>query len=127
MVPAAVLCYRDDTGRSQAEKLARRLRWLPNHPAVGTFLVMFAIVNVAYFMYGGAFAAIRMSGEATAVACPYPYPEAKVYDPQGYFEREGATGPYLEGFWSTWATGQPDGRPAVNPVQSDGICKRQPR
>jgi hypothetical protein len=127
MVPAAVLCYRDDTGRSQAEKLARRLRWLPNHPAVGTFLVMFAIVNVAYFMYCGAFAAIRMSGGATAVACPYPYPEAKVYDPQGYFEREGATGPYLEGFWSTWATGQPDGRPAVNPVQSDGICKRQPR
>jgi Spirocyclase AveC-like len=54
MVPAAVLCYRDDTGRSQAEKLARRFRWLPSHPALGTFLVMFAIVNVAYFMYGGA-------------------------------------------------------------------------
>jgi hypothetical protein len=125
MVPAAVLCYRDDTGRSQAEKMARRLRWLPNHPTLATFLVMFAIVNVAYFMYGGAFAAIRMSGQATAVACPYPYPEAKVYDPQGYFEREGAPGPYLEGFWNTWATGQTDGRPAVNPVKANGMCLRQ--
>jgi len=124
MVPAAVLCYRDDTGRTQAEKLARRFRWLPHHPALGTFLVMFAILNVAYFMYGGAFAAIRMSGLATSVACPYPFPEAKVYDPQGYFEREGEPGPYLEGYWSTWATVQPDGRPKVNPVKAGGMCKR---
>ena len=124
MVPAAVLCYRDDTGRTQAEKLAQRFRWLPNHPALGTFLMMFAVLNVAYFMYGGAYAAIRMSGQATAVACPYPYPEAKVYDPQGYFEREGEPGPYFEGFWSTWGTGQPDGRPKLNPVKADGMCKR---
>ena len=127
MVPAAVLCYRDDTGRSQAEKLARRLRWLPNHPALGTFLVMFAFVNVAYFIYGGSFAAIRMSGLATAVACPYPYPEAKVYDPQGYYEREGEPGPYSEGFWDTWQTGQLEGRPSVNPVKPDGMCKRAPQ
>jgi hypothetical protein len=127
MVPAAVLCYRDDTGRSQAEKLARRFRWFPNHPALGTFLVMFAAVNVAYFIYGGSFAAIRMSGRATAVACPYPYPDAKVYDPQGYFEREGEPGPYLDGFWDTWQTGQPEGRPSVNPVKPDGMCRRSPQ
>jgi hypothetical protein len=36
MVPAAVLCYRDDTGRTQAEKLAARVRLLPNHPALGS-------------------------------------------------------------------------------------------
>ncbi len=125
MVPAAVLCYRDDTGRTQAERLARRFRLLPKHPVLGTFLVMFAICNVAYFMYGGAYTAIRMSGLATAVACPYPYPDAKVYDPQGYFEREGEPGPYLEGFWSTWASGQRDGRPKVNPVKPDGMCRRQ--
>ena len=124
MVPAAVLCYRDDTGRSQAEKLARRLRLLPKHPALGTFLVMFAFVNVAYFIYGGSFAAIKMSGLATAVACPYPYPEAKVYDPQGYYEREGQPGPYSEGFWNTWQAGQLEGRPSVNPVKPDGMCRR---
>jgi hypothetical protein len=124
MVPAAILCYRDDTGRSQAEKLARRLRFLPNHPALGTFLVMFTVLNFAYFIYGGSFAVIRASGLATSVACPYPYPESKVYDPQGYYEREGEPGPYSEGFWNTWQTAQPDGRPTVNPVKPDGMCKR---
>jgi uncharacterized protein DUF5135 len=120
MIPAAVLCHRDDTGRTEAEKLARRLRWLPNHPALATFLMMFAMLNVAYFLYGAAYASIRVSGAATAVACPYPYPEAKVYDPQGYFEREGAPGPYSEGFWSA-------GRPTVNAVKPDGTCRRTRR
>lgn len=123
MVPAAVLCYRDDTGRTQAEKLVQRFRLLPSHPVLGTFVMMFAILNVAYFMYGGAFALIRISGAATAVACPWPFPESKVYDPQGYFESEGESGPYFEGFWSTWATGQLEGRPKVNPVRTDGMCR----
>jgi hypothetical protein len=123
MVPAAVLCYRDDTGRTQAEKLVQRFRFMPNNPAFGTFIMMFAVLNVAYFMYGGAFALIRISGQATAVACPWPFPESKVYDPQGYFEAEGEPGPFFEGFWSTWATGQAEGRPKVNPVKPDGMCK----
>jgi len=122
MIPAGVLCYRDDTGRTQAEKLAQRFRWLPHRPALGTFLMMFAILNVAYFVYGAGFGAIRASGLATAVACPYPFPEAKVYDPQGYYEREGAPGPYFEGHWNTWMSAQPSGRPAVNPVKPEGDC-----
>jgi hypothetical protein len=122
MIPAGVLCYRDDTGRTQAEKLAQRFRWLPNRPALGTFLMMFAILNVAYFVYGGAFAAIRASKLATAVACPWPYPEARVYDPQGFYEREGQPGPYFEGHWNTWMSAQPNGRPAVNPPKEDGSC-----
>ena len=97
MIPAGVLCHRDDTGRTQAEKLAQRFRWFPQRPALATFLMMFAILNVAYFMYGAGFAAIRASGLATAVACPYPFPEAKVYDPQGFYEREGAARPLLRG------------------------------
>jgi hypothetical protein len=83
---------------------------------------MFGILNVAYFMYGGAFAAIRASGLATSVACPYPFPEAKVYDPQGYHEREGQPGPYFEGYWNRLTIGQPDGRPAVNPIKEDAGC-----
>ncbi len=31
--------------------------------------------------------------EATSVACPFPYPEAKVYDPQGLYEKAGQPGP----------------------------------
>jgi hypothetical protein len=123
MIPAGILCHRDDTGRTQAEKLGQRFRWLPHRPVLGTFLMMFAVLNVAYFVYGAGFAAIRASGLATAVACPYPYPEAKVYDPQGYYEREGQPGPYFEGHWNTWMTAQPDGRPKVNLLKADGHCR----
>jgi Spirocyclase AveC-like len=122
MIPAGILCYRDDTGRCMAEKLAQRLRMFQTRPTLATFLVMFAILNVAYFMYGAGFGAIRASGLATAVACPYPYPEAKVYDPQGYYEREGQPGPYFEGYWNTWMTAQPEGRPKVNPLKEDAAC-----
>jgi Spirocyclase AveC-like len=75
--------------------------------------VMFAIINVSYFAYGGWFWAIKASGLATSVACPWPYPEAKVYDPQGVYEENGAEGPYSVGKWSTWQQGLPDGRPDV--------------
>ena len=115
MVPAAILVYRDDTGKSVAEKLAAKARLFPNRPVLGTFLVMFAIINVAYFAYGAWFAAIKASHAATSVACPWPYPEAKVYDPQGYYEKAGAEGPYSVGIWSTWMSGQPHGRPDVQP------------
>ncbi|MEZ0342580.1 spirocyclase AveC family protein [Mycobacterium sp. pV006] len=123
MVPAAVLCYRDDTGKSVAEKLAARARLFPKKPVLGTFVVMFIIINVAYFAYGSWFAAIKASGLATAVACPWPYPEAKVYDPQGYFEKEGAVGPFSVGKWATWQSGLPDGRPdVVPPPPGEGKC-----
>jgi len=122
MIPAGLLCYRDDSGRTQAEKLARRLPLSRTRPALATFLVMAVILNLAYFVYGAGFGAIRASGLATAVACPWPYPEAKVYDPQGFYEREGQPGPFFEGHWNRWMTAQPDGRPSPNPVKPDGAC-----
>ena len=88
---------------------------LPQPPVLGTFLVMFAIMNISYFAYGAWFWAIKASHAATSVACPWPYPEAKVYDPQGFYEKAGAQGPYSVGIWSTWASGEPNGRPHVDP------------
>ena len=51
-----------------------------------------------------------------------------MYDPQGYYEREGQPGPYFEGYWNTWMSGQPQGRPTVNPLKEDAGClpKEQP-
>ena len=121
MIPAGVLLYRDDTGRTQAEKLAQRVRGFRTRPALGTFLVMFAIVNVAYLVYGGAFAVIRATGSATSVACPWPFPEAKVYDPQGFYEKAGQPGPYFPGIWAGWQSGQ-SGRPEVSPPKDGGRC-----
>ncbi len=122
MIPAGVLCYRDDTGKTVAEKMTQRLRFLQSKPTLATFLLMFGILNVAYFMYGTAFGIIRATGIATAVACPYPYPEIKTYDPQGYFEREGDAGPFYGGYWNTWMTAQPEGRPQVNPLVESPSC-----
>ncbi len=114
MIPAGVLCYRDDTGKSVAEKLAAKAKLFPTKPVLGTFLVMFVIMNVSYFAYGSdGSAAIKASGLATAVACPWPYPEAKVYDPQGYYEKDGAEGPFSVGKWATWQSDLPNGRPDV--------------
>ena len=85
MIPAGVLLYRDDTGRTLAEKLSQRARVFPDRPILGTFVVMFAIINVAYFGYGLGYSIIKWTHAATSVACPWPYPEAKVYDPQGFY------------------------------------------
>jgi hypothetical protein len=124
MVPAAILCYRDDTGKSVAEKLAAKAKLYPARPVLGTFLVMFAIINVSYFAYGAWFWVIKVTHAATSVACPWPYPEAKVYDPQGFYEKAGAQGPYSVGIWSTWASGEPNGRPRVQaPPAGQGRCE----
>jgi hypothetical protein len=122
MIPAGVLLYRDDTGRTVAEKLSQRVRGFRARPVLGTFVVMFLVLNAAYFfLYGGSFAIIRGSGAATSVACPWPYPEAKVYDPQGYYEKAGQPGPYSAGIWDGWETGQ-SGRPDVSPPATGGRC-----
>ena len=121
MIPAGVLLYRDDTGRTVAEKLAQRVRAFRGREVLGTFVVMFLILNAAYFfLYGGSFGIIRGSGAATSVACPWPYPEAKVYDPQGYYAQAGQPGPYSAGIWAGWATGQ-SGRPSTT-TATNGRC-----
>jgi len=121
MIPAGLLLYRDDTGRTQAEKLAQRVRVLRGHPATATFAVMFVILNVAYLGYGAAFTIIKDTKVATSVACPWPYPEVKVYDPQGLYEKAGQPGPYSVGIWSRWESAQ-SGRPAVSLPAAGGRC-----
>jgi len=113
MIPAGVLLYRDDTGRTQGERLAQRVGAFRTRPALGTFAVMFLIINVAYLCYGGSYALMRGTKLTTSVACPWPFPEAKVYDPNGLYAKRGQPGPYFAGIWSGWPSAQPDGRPDV--------------
>nr|WP_232541569.1 spirocyclase AveC family protein [Nocardia bovistercoris] len=122
MIPAGVLIFRDDTGRTVAEKLAQRARIFVGRPFLGMVVVMVVIMNVSYFAYGGWFAVIKWTRAATSVACPWPYPEAKVYDPQGFYEQNGVDGPYSVGIWSEWMSAQPDGRPDVEPPLDGGRC-----
>jgi hypothetical protein len=121
MIPAGLLCYRDDTGKTVAEKLAQRFTLYSRRPRLATFAVMFAIANVAYFCYGGGFAIIKWTKSATSVACPYPFPEARVYDPNGFYAKAGQPGPYFGGNWSAWESAQPSGRPNT-PAAVNGRC-----
>lgn len=123
MIAASIMVYRDDTGRTQAEKLAQRLRLLPSRPALASFLVMFMALTLSYFaVYGGGFLIIRAAKLSTSVACPWPYPQTKVYDPQGFYEKNGHPGPFFEGKWNTWLSGQPDGRPTIEGPVAAGRC-----
>jgi hypothetical protein len=122
MVPVGVLLYGDDTGRSAADKLVHRARIFLRHPKFGALVVMVAMMNVVYVGYVAEFMIIRWSGAATAVACPWPFPEAKVYDPQGLYEKNGQSGPFSAGIWSGWMTGQPNGRPEYDPPADGGRC-----
>lgn len=121
MIPAGILLYRDDTGRTVAEKLGQRVRAFRGREVLGTFVVMFLILNAAYlFLYGGSFAIVKGSGAATSVACAWPYPEAKAYDPQGYYAQAGQPGPYSVGIWSGWMMGRSDH--TGHTVQPNGRC-----
>ena len=123
MIAASISVYRDDTGKTYAEKLAQRLRLLPTKPALASFIVMITALSLTYaVVYGGGFTAIRAAKLATSVACPWPFPESKVYDPQGFYEMAGHPGPFYEGKWSTWMSGQPDGRPVIEGPVPPGRC-----
>lgn len=123
IIASSILLYRDDTGRTQSEKLAQRLRILTSRPALGSFLVMFVTLSATYFfIFGGGWWIVRAGGFATSVACPWPYPQTKVYDPQGFYELAGHSGPFFEGKWSTWMSGQPEGRPIVEGPVRSGHC-----
>jgi hypothetical protein len=67
MIPAAVMIYRDDSGRTVAEKLAQRATVFPRRPRLGSFVVMLVVVNLAFMTYGVAYSAVsRWSGAATS-------------------------------------------------------------
>ncbi len=122
MIPAGILVYRDDTGKTVAEKLAQKARIFPKRPFLGMFIVMFVFINVAYFAYGGGFWLLKVSRVSTSVACPWPYSEAKVYDPQGFYQINGQPGPFSVGKWSTWASAEPGGLDRTELPTGPGRC-----
>lgn len=97
MIPASVLLYRDDTGKSQAEKIAQRFRLHAKRPTLATFLVMLVTITTAMMTFS-----LRSGSSAPRVPrTPLPvrglHPEAKTWDPKGYYESQGAQGPGYAG------------------------------
>jgi hypothetical protein len=98
----APLMWRDDTGRIWSEKVAARFRVFASRPNLGAFVIALALMSVVYAAYGLEFTIVRMAGIATSTAQPWPYPETPTFDPQGYYEKSGAQGPFFKGTWAGW-------------------------
>lgn len=81
---AALSVYEDADGRT----IAQRWRRLPHRPVLREFTVSFLVITLATALYTGAFAMVRLSGTATSVACPWPYADTVVYDPDGLYAKE---------------------------------------
>jgi hypothetical protein len=99
---AAPLMWVDDRGRTWPEAFARRTRIFAGRPYVGAFVIAWAMMSVVYIAYGVSFGIVRATGLATETAQHWRYPETKVFDPQGYFQRNDETGPFMIGTWAGW-------------------------
>lgn len=121
MIPASVLLYREGDGPTVAENLARRFALYARRPALSTFLVMTVILNVCFMCFSASFWLVRVTGAASEVACPWPYPTSKVWDPHGLYEEQGHPGPFTAGRADGWQVGQPGGRPE-NVVSTSDRC-----
>ena len=99
---AAPLMWVDDTGRTWSETVARRTRMFADRPYVGAFVIAWAVMSVVYVGYGLSFGLVRATGIATSTAQHWRYPETKVFDPQGYYQRNGEKGPFMIGTWAGW-------------------------
>jgi Spirocyclase AveC-like len=99
---AAPLMWVDDNGRTWPETLARRSKIFAGRPYLGAFVIAWAAMSVVYVGYGLSFGIVRSTGIATGIAQPWRYPEAKVFDPQGYYQKAGEPGPFMLGTWAGW-------------------------
>ena len=96
MIPAGVLLYRDDTGRTVAEKLAQRARVFVSRPAPWHVRGDVRdhqprLLRVRHRVRD------HQVDEDRDRRWPAHgrIPEAKVYDPQGFYEENGQPGPYF--------------------------------
>jgi hypothetical protein len=97
----AILLHRDDTGRSLSLLLAGSLPLL-RRLRLRELGVAFVIVSGSLALYGCFWGALRLTGHAThVVPGAWPYPAARVYDPDGRMKAAGFPGPYFAGTWCT--------------------------
>ena len=98
-----LMLHHDDKGQTVAARISQSNAWLRRF-RIGPSPVAMALVTVALLAYGGYWATLRLTGNATHIAPGgWPYPAAKTYDPDGRLQAAGIGGPYY--FTGTWCTG----------------------
>jgi hypothetical protein len=89
MAVSAVLMWESDPGRSVVERIAHRIHPMRRFPHLASWIVATVILSVTYVvMFFGPYGWVYSTGAATTLARPWPYSDTKVFDPQGYYERE---------------------------------------
>ena len=115
MIPAAILVYRDDTGKSVAEKLAAKAKLLPDQ--AGTRHVPGDVRHhqrvVLRLRRAGSGRSRRVDWRRRSPARGR-IPRPRCTTRRGITRRNGAEGPFSVGKWSTWQQGLPDGAPTSN-------------
>lgn len=94
----ATFLWRDDQGRTVCGRYAARRATLRRRPFLSEVVLASAVFTVAYLAGIGPMAVLKHS--ASTEACPWPFPEAKTYDPTGLWAEKGHPGPFMKGVWS---------------------------
>ncbi|WP_428338916.1 spirocyclase AveC family protein [Mycobacterium sp.] len=97
---AASMMHRDDTGLTFPERTAAKLRACRRTPNLGTYLVTMSVMGPLFLTYLIGFGLARVAGVQDTPAQPWPYPETKVFDPQGFYRDHGEPGPFMVGSWT---------------------------
>lgn len=98
-IAVALLWWRDDNGRSNAELLAQRWRPLNKMGRLGTFVLVSVAMLLGYLAFVTPYAVIHKAGWATATAQPYLFCGTAVPDPNGLMKLNRQPGPYIAGWW----------------------------
>ncbi|MDG4668173.1 spirocyclase AveC family protein [Mycobacterium sp. 236(2023)] len=115
-IAVSLLWWRNDTGLTGAERFANKFAITRKTGRAGVLAVMILFMNIGYFAYLAPFFVIRYFDLSTEVARPWRWCAVMVYDPQGHYEKAGEQGPFFEGIWAHWPSGQPNGREVSPPV-----------
>ena len=99
LAAAAMLMWVDDAGRSVGQRLAQRSR-LRGRPLLGGAVYSWAILSAVYVAGMVPLGVIRLTDSAVHLNTPWPYPEAKTYDPHGRWAESGEPGPFYPGILS---------------------------
>lgn len=97
-----MLLHQDDRGRTLSDRIGARIPLIKARPALAAVVSSLAILAVGYFLVQDVFWVIRVTNSAPTVARPWPWPDTKVYDPQGDYCAAGSPGPYYRGTLGNW-------------------------
>jgi Spirocyclase AveC-like len=95
----AMLMSRDDSGLTVLDRVTERSRRLRARPRLAVLALGAGVLSVYYVAYMMPYMTMRLAGSSSSIVRSWPYPNTKIYDPQGRYREAGIPGPYYKGTW----------------------------